>query len=291
MPRSSYLMVLGELVRWSTTCLRGCLRDPVSRPCRTSRVEKASDAAGGHLPHHYTDFQEVFSEERAAHLPPHQVWDCAIDLLPNTSLPKGRIYPLFLPESKAMEEYIETSLAAGQIRPSKSPAAAGFFFVGKKDGGLRPCIDYQGLNAITVRYPYPLPLVPAALEQLKGAQVFTKLDLRSAYNLVRIRKGMSGRPRPYQQGFPGPPGKRGHRLHRRHSSLLYLYGGTCASIREVLVRLQQHHLYVKLEKCEFHRSVVTFLGYVVSHQGKEMDVVKVRAVTEWPAPTTKCRPF
>ncbi|KAK3553761.1 hypothetical protein QTP70_009181 [Hemibagrus guttatus] len=195
MPRSSYLMVLGELVRWSTTCLRGCLRDPVSRPCRTSRVEKASDAAGGHLPHHYTDFQEVFSEERAAHLPPHQVWDCAIDLLPNTSLPKGRIYPLFLPESKAMEEYIETSLAAGQIRPSKSPAAAGFFFVGKKDGGLRPCIDYQGLNAITVRYPYPLPLVPAALEQLKGAQVFTKLDLRSAYNLVRIRKGMSGRPR------------------------------------------------------------------------------------------------
>ncbi|KAK3538352.1 hypothetical protein QTP70_035208 [Hemibagrus guttatus] len=54
---------------------------------------------------------------------------------------------------------------------------------------LRPCIDYRGLNAITVRYPYPLPLVPAALEQLRGARVFTKLDLRSAYNLVRIRKG------------------------------------------------------------------------------------------------------
>ncbi|KAK3510623.1 hypothetical protein QTP70_011877 [Hemibagrus guttatus] len=88
-----------------------------------------------------------------------------------------------------MEEYIETALAAGHIQASMSPAAAGFFFVGKKDGGLRPCIDYGGLNAITVLYPYPLPLVPATLEQLRGARLFTKLDLRSAYNLIRIREG------------------------------------------------------------------------------------------------------
>ncbi|KAK3508503.1 hypothetical protein QTP70_031361, partial [Hemibagrus guttatus] len=128
------------------------------------------------------------SEERAARLPAHQPWDCAIDLLPNASPPRGRVYPLSLPESKAMEEYIETALAAGHIRPSTSPAAAGFFFVGKKDGGLCPCIDYRGLNAITVPYPYPLPLVPAVLEQLRGARIFSKLDLRSAYSLVRIKK-------------------------------------------------------------------------------------------------------
>ncbi|KAK3557718.1 hypothetical protein QTP86_000326 [Hemibagrus guttatus] len=82
------------------------------------------------------EFREVFSEERAARLPSHQAWDCAIDLLPNASPPRGRVYPLSLPEAKAMEEYIETALAAGHIRPSTSPAAAGFFFVGKKDGGL-----------------------------------------------------------------------------------------------------------------------------------------------------------
>ncbi|KAK3561986.1 hypothetical protein QTP86_022734 [Hemibagrus guttatus] len=57
-------------------------------------------------------------------------------------------------------------------------------------------------------------------------------------------------------------------------------------VREVLFRLQQHHLYVKLEKCEFHRATVTFLGYVISRRGVEMDMVKVRAVTDWPAPTT-----
>ncbi|KAK3510712.1 hypothetical protein QTP70_015989, partial [Hemibagrus guttatus] len=302
----------GELVRWSTTCLRGCLQDPVARPCRTSQVQRPLEAAGGHLPSQYMDFHMVFSEERAARLPHHQVWDCAIDLLPNASPPKGRIYPLSLPESKAMEEYIESSLAAGHIRPSMSPAASGFFFVGKKDGGLRPCIDYRGLNAVTVRYPYPLPLVPAALEQLRGAQVFTKLDLRSAYNLVRIREGDE-----WKTAF--------HTTHGHYEYCVMPFGLTNApavfqalinevfrdllgrgviayiddilvysasmeehviQVREVLARLQQHHLYVKLEKCEFHRSMVMFLGYVISHQEVEMDTVKVQAVTEWPKPST-----
>ncbi|KAK3538777.1 hypothetical protein QTP86_015894 [Hemibagrus guttatus] len=292
----------GELVHWSTTCLRGCLRDPISRPCRTSSIE----AAGGHLPRQYTDFQEVFSEERTARLPRHQLWDCAIDLLPNASAPKGRIYPLSLPESKAMEEYIETSLAAGHIRPSTSPTAAGFFFVGKKDGGLRPCIDYRGLNAVTVRYPYPPPLVPAALEQLRGARVFTKLDLRSAYNLVRIREGDKWKTAFHTThghyeycvmpfGLTNTPAVFQALINKVFRDLLgrgviayidniLVYSTSMEEhvrqVREVLARLQQHHLYVKLEKCEFHCPMVTFLGYVISHQGVEMDMVKVRAVTD-----------
>ncbi|KAK3531962.1 hypothetical protein QTP86_002248 [Hemibagrus guttatus] len=157
----------GELTRWSPACLKNCLRNPVSRSCGMCSVEEVNTGAHVRLPQPYADFKRVFSEERASRLPEHQDWDCAIDLLPNTSLPKGRIYPLSLPESKAMEDYIKGALAAGHIRPSTSPAAAGFFYVEKKDGGLRPCIDYWGLNAITVRYPYPLPLVPVALEQLR----------------------------------------------------------------------------------------------------------------------------
>ncbi|KAK3568985.1 hypothetical protein QTP86_021608 [Hemibagrus guttatus] len=160
-----------ELVRWSDACLKECLLEPVSRPCRASLVEDSASLASGRIPRVYEDFSEVFSEERAARLPSHQAWDCAIDLLPNASPPRGRVYPLSLPETKAMEEYIEAALAVGHIRPSTSPAAVGFFFVGKKYGGLRLCIDYRGLNAITVRYPYPLPLLPAALEQLRGVEV------------------------------------------------------------------------------------------------------------------------
>ncbi|KAK3569746.1 hypothetical protein QTP86_004064 [Hemibagrus guttatus] len=105
----------GELVRWSPACKEKCLRDQ-----------------------EYAEFREVFSEERAARLPVHQPWDCAIDLLPNASPPRGRVYPLSLPESKAMEEYIETALAAGHIRPSTSPAAAGFFLWGKRMEAYAP---------------------------------------------------------------------------------------------------------------------------------------------------------
>ena len=88
-----------------------------------------------------------------------------------------------------MEVYITDSLAAGIIRPSSSPAGAGFFFVEKKDKSLRPCIDYRGLNDITIKNRYPLPLISSAFELLQDATIFTKLDLRNAYHLVRIREG------------------------------------------------------------------------------------------------------
>lgn len=88
-----------------------------------------------------------------------------------------------------MNKYMSEALAAGIIHPSSSPAGAVFFSVEKKDGFLRPCIDYRGLNEITVRNRYPLPLMSSAFEMLQGATVFSKLDFRNAYHLVRIREG------------------------------------------------------------------------------------------------------
>lgn len=131
----------------------------------------------------------VFSKAKASVLPPHRPYDCAINLLPSTMPPRGRLYSLSTPEKLAMEEYIRDALKTGFIRPSRSPAGASSFFVGKKDGGLRPCIDYRGLNKITIKNRYPLPLMSSAFEQLRNATIFTKLDLRSAYNLVRMREG------------------------------------------------------------------------------------------------------
>ncbi|KAK3509524.1 hypothetical protein QTP70_000538 [Hemibagrus guttatus] len=169
-----------------------------------------------------------------------------------------------------MEEYIDEALAVGHIRPSTSPAAPGFFFVGKKDGGLHPCIDYSGLNAITVRHPYPLPL-----EQLRGARFFTKLDLRSAYNLSLIN-----------QVFQDILGE--YVIAYIDDILVYSTSleDLVRHVRAMLSRLQWNHLYVKPEKCEFHRAIVTFLGYMISQQGVEMDHDKVHTVTEWPMPTT-----
>jgi hypothetical protein len=88
-----------------------------------------------------------------------------------------------------MENYISESLANGLIRPSSSPVGAGFFFVEKKDKSLRPCVDYRGINDITVKNKYPLPLLDSAFAPLHQATIFTKLDLRNAYHLVRVREG------------------------------------------------------------------------------------------------------
>ncbi|KAK3513532.1 hypothetical protein QTP70_016468 [Hemibagrus guttatus] len=196
---------------------------------------------------------------------------------------KCKVYPLSLPESTAMDEYIKEALVTGYIQPSMSLAATSFFFVEKKDGSLRPYIDYRGLNAITVCYPYPLHLVSAALEQLREDRVFTKLDSHSAYNLVRIQEGDE-----WKTAF--------HTTKGHYEYLVMSYGLTNASavfqgdhvchVKTVLTRLLHHQLFVKAEKCKFHRNSITFLGYVILQKGVEIDISKVRVVTEWPEPTT-----
>ena len=86
-----------------------------------------------------------------------------------------------------MKKYIKENLEKGFIRKSTSPAGAPILFVKKKDGSLRLCVDYRKLNEMTIRNSYPLPLINELLDRVKGAKFFTKLNLKSAYNLVRIR--------------------------------------------------------------------------------------------------------
>jgi len=108
-------------------------------------------------------------------------------LLPGAILSKGSVYPLSILEQKAMEDYVEEALQQGIIRPSTSHAASSFFFVAKKDGSLRLCIDYRHLNSQTVKFSFPLPLVPAALEQLCGAHIFSKFNLQECVQLDLLR--------------------------------------------------------------------------------------------------------
>ncbi|KAL0153008.1 hypothetical protein M9458_051687, partial [Cirrhinus mrigala] len=302
----------GELTKWSTYCLNNCLTKTRTYPCLSTSVESPENQVQTPLPQVYSEFAEVFSKSKATQLPPHRPWDCAIELLPNMSPPKSKVYPLSRPETLAMETYIEEALASGYIRPSTSPAAAGFFFVEKRDGGLRPCIDYRGLNNVTVKYRYPLPLVPSALEQLREARIYSKLDLRSAYNLIRIREGDEWKTAflttrghyeylvmPY--GLANSPSVFQSFINEIFRDLLnkcviayiddiLIYSPDLnqhiKDVKTVLARLQQHQLYAKLEKCEFHISKTTFLGYIVSHHGVEMDKSKTQAVTEWPLPKT-----
>ena len=183
-------------IDWVTTSIRNW-SDHCHRHCLFSAIPKTSpdlpappeDIDLANVPCEYHELKEAFSKDQALTLPPHRPYDCAIDLLPGSPLPTQRLYNISKPEKETMETYINTSVAAGLIRPSSSPVGAGFFFVEKKDKTLRPCIDYTGLNAITVKNKYPLPLLDSAFTPLHDSVIFTKLDLRNAYHLVRIKEG------------------------------------------------------------------------------------------------------
>ena len=92
-------------------------------------------------------------------------------------------------ELETLKTYIETYLKTGFIWPSKSPAGAPILFDKKLDGSLRLCVDYRGLNNLTIKNRYPLPLIGEALDRLGRAKRFTQLDLTSAYHRMRIREG------------------------------------------------------------------------------------------------------
>ncbi len=134
-----------QIINWGANCLTQCISQVQPLGVQTVSVAETDEEAQA-FPSVYRDLIVAFSKTKASQLPPHRSSDCAIDLLPDAVPPRGRIFPLSQPESRAMNHYIQEELAKGFIRPSTSPASAGFFFVKKKGGDLRPCIDYRGLN-------------------------------------------------------------------------------------------------------------------------------------------------
>ena len=141
------------------------------------------------LPGYCQPFADVFEKGKSERFPEPRPYNHAINLK-DTFVPKNfSLYSLSPQDQKTLDEFIDDNLRKGYIRPSKSPMASPFFFVGKKDGSSRPCQDYRYLNEHTVKDAYPLPLISDLMTKLKGAKVFTKLDLRNGYNNVRIKDG------------------------------------------------------------------------------------------------------
>jgi len=92
-------------------------------------------------------------------------------------------------ELLVLKKYLEENLAKGFIRVSSSPAATPILFVRKPGGGLRLYVDYRGLNDITIKNRYPLPLIRETLDRLSTAKFFTKLDIIAAFNRLRVKEG------------------------------------------------------------------------------------------------------
>ena len=150
-------------------------------------IESNEKSSG--LPNQYKEYQDVFEKKNADMLPQHRLYGCGIDLQEGIQPPFGPIYSLSQNELAALWEYLDENLAKNFIRHLKSLAGAPIHFVKKKDGSLRMCVDYRGLNKITVKNRYPLPLISGLFDQLSQAKIYTKINLQGAYNLVRIKAG------------------------------------------------------------------------------------------------------
>ena len=250
-----------------------------SLPETLSSLASTAAATPPIIPPEYQDLADVFSKSKAHDLPPHRgALDHAIPLEKDAEPTFGPIYNLSEIELQTLKDYIDDNLRKRFIRPSTSPFGSPVLFVKKPDGSLRLCVDYRALNRLTIKNRYPLPLISELLDRCRGAKFFTKLDLRDAFNRLRIAMGdeykTAFRTRyghfeynviPF--GLTNAPGSFQAftndviREFLDRFAIVYLddiliYSNTLEEhiehVRMVLQKLLDAGLFVKLEKYEFH---------------------------------------
>jgi hypothetical protein len=258
----------------------------------------------------YWDLLDLFSRQKADQLPEHRPYDHKIELTPGSQPTYGPLYAMSENELKVLRKYLTEHLAKGFIRPSSSPMSSPVIFVKKPGGGLRFCVDYRKLNEITIKNRYPIPLVQETLNCLSKAKFYTKLDIISAFNRIRIAKGhehlTAFRTReglfeylvmPF--GLANAPSTFQHYVNdvlrpfldtfcTAYIDDILIYSDNLDDhrkhVRQVLDALQQAGLHLDIDKCEFHKTEVKYLGLMITTDGIEMDPEKVSAILRWKPP-------
>ncbi|WRX10270.1 Reverse transcriptase domain - like 10 [Theobroma cacao] len=213
-----------------------------------------------------SEFPDVFLD-KLPRLPPDREFEFTIDLLSGTapiSIPPYRMASIELKELKVqLKELVDK----GFIRPSTSLWGAPILFVKKKNGTLRLCIDYRQLNKMTIKNKYPLPRIDDLFDQLHGATVFSKVDLRSGVFHHYLDKFV---------------------IVFIDDILVYSRDNDehATHLRIVVQTLRERQLYAKFSKCEFWLQEVVFLGHVVSGARIYVDPKKIEAILQWEQPKT-----
>ena len=215
------------------------------------------------------------------------------------------------PELQDLKMKLKELLDVGLIRPSVSPWGTLVIFIQKKDRSWRICIDYHQLNKATIKNQYPLPRIDDLFNQMKGATVFSKIDLRSGYHQLRIKEddipktafkmrfghyeftvlpfGLTNTPGVFMSLMNGVFREYLDKFIQVFIDDILIYSRTMEEhdehLRLVLQCLREHKLYGKLSKCSFYQSRIHYLGHVISGEGVSVDPAKVEAIMEWPAPT------
>jgi hypothetical protein len=257
------------------------------------------------------DYPDIFPKELPG-MPPDRDIEFLIELLPGTPLISKRPYRMPVNELVELKKQIVELQAKGFIRPSSSPWGALVLFVKKKDGTQRMCIDYRSLNEVTIKNKYPLPRIEDLFDQMKGASVFSKIDLRSGYHQLKIwesdipKTALRTRYGLYEYtvmsfGLTNAPAYFMYLMNKVFMEYLdrfiivfiddiLIFSKTMEEheehLRLVLEKLRSNQLYAKFCKCEFWLTEVAFLGHIISARGVSVDPGKVKDVLNWMPPTT-----
>jgi len=272
------------------------------------------------LPECYQDYLSVFDYQQADKLPPHRPGiDHQIPLQqgPNgkdLDPPWGPLYGMTRDELIVLRKTLTELLDKNFIRVSSSPASAPILFVKKPGGGLRFCVDYRGINAISKKDRYPLPLIDETLRSLSRAKWLTKLDVIAAFHKIRVQKGdewktafrtryglfewlvtpfgLTGAPATFQRYINTVLRDYLDEFVSAYIDDILIYtSGSIADhrtkVRAVLQRLKDAGLQIDIDKCEFETTSVKYLGFIIeAGKGIRVDPEKVAAIKNWQTPTT-----
>jgi hypothetical protein len=261
----------------------------------------------------------LFRDDEGSSLPPNRLGvDTAVNLEKDDQgrkkeVPWGPLYGMSRDELLVLRKTLTELLDKNWIRASSSPGGAPVLFVRKPGGGLRFCVDYRALNAITLKDRYPLPLIRETLRAMSKARWFTKVDVRAAFHRIRIKEGdewkTAFRTRfglfewlvtPF--GLAGAPAAFQRYINSTLDDFLdwfcsaYMddvliytdgsYEDHMEKVNMVLERLRSAGLQLDIKKCEFAVKEVKYLGFVImAGKGIKVDPEKVEAISKWEAPT------
>jgi hypothetical protein len=256
-----------------------------------------------------SEFPDMFPEDLPG-MPPDRDIEFSIELIPGTAPISKRPYRIDVKDLAELKKQIEELLSKGFMRPSSSPWGAPTLFVDKKDGSRRLCIDYRSLNEVTIKNKYPLPRIEDLFDQMRGAKVFSKIDLRSGYHQLKIR--MEDIPKTsftYRYGLYefsvmsfGLTNTPAYFMYLMNKVFMeYLDKFFVVFIDDILVfsrseeeheehlrlvlqKLREHQLYAKFNKCDLWLKEVSFLGHIITDGGIAVDPRKVQDVLNWSPP-------
>jgi hypothetical protein len=240
-------------------------------------------------------------------MPLHREVEFVIDLLPGTAPISKRPYRMLVEELKELKKQLTELQESEYIHPSSSPWGAPVLFFQKKDGSQRMCVDYRSLNNVTIKNKYSLPRTKDLFDQLRGARVFSKIDLRSGYHHMKIRPSnitktaFSTRYRLYEFtvmlfGLTNAPTYFMNLMNKVFMEYLDKFvmvfiddiliyskndGEHEKHRRLVLQKLRDNQLYAKFSKCEFYLDKVPLLGHIISNEGISVDLAKVKDIVGW----------